>query len=272
MPTASNGPVSLYYETDGDGVARGSTGTRPRADAGGTVVFLGDVGYGAWQWGWQHAGLTGPFETVVMDLRGAGRSDAPPGPYAVADFVADAEAVLADHGARRVHVVGAGLGGLVALALARSSSRPASLALLGTAATGDRPSLDPLFGDPTDPDELASSLSAALSPEFRDAHPETLDRIVGWRADEDATREAWAAQAAAVEAFDASDWLYEVTLPALVVHGRGDAVWPVDRGRRLAEGLPRGEFVGVDAGHLAWVERSRAVNDRLVGFFEGVSD
>ncbi|WP_338740714.1 alpha/beta hydrolase [Haloplanus salilacus] len=257
MPTASNGAVSIHYATDGD------------ADRE-TVLLLGDVGYGAWQWGWQHAGLTGPFETVVPDLRGAGRSDAPSGPYAIEDFVADVEAVLDDHGARRAHVVGAGLGGMVALELARASTRPQSLALLGTAATGEGLSLDPLFGSPADPDDLTSSLSAALSDDFLSAHPEAVDRIVDWRADEDATREAWAAQAAGVGAFDASDWLYEVTLPSLVVHGRDDAVWPVDRGRRLAEGLPRGDFVGVDAGHLVGIERSRDVNDRLVGFFEGV--
>ncbi|WP_299334662.1 alpha/beta fold hydrolase [Haloplanus sp.] len=255
MPTASNDSASIHYAVNGD----------PDRE---TVLCLGDVGYGAWQWGWQHAGLTGPFETVVMDLRGAGRSDAPPGPYTVEDFVADARAVLADHGARRSHVVGAGVGGLVALELARSSSRPASLALLGTAATGDGVSLDPLFGSPADPDELVSSLSAAFSSGFLDTHPEVIDRIVDWRADEDATRKAWEAQAAAVGSFDVSDRLYEVTLPTLVVHGRDDAVWPVDRGRRLADGLPRGEFVGLDAGHLVGVERSREVNDRLVGFFQ----
>ncbi|WP_248895705.1 alpha/beta fold hydrolase [Haloplanus halobius] len=257
MPTASNGPVSLYYETDGDGE---------------TVVFLGDVGYGAWQWGWQHGALAGPFETLVTDLRGTGRSDAPPGPYAVDDMVADVQAVLKDHGARAVHVVGAGLGGMVALELARVSSRPRSLGLLGTAAAGAGLSLDPLFGDPADADTLRSSLAAAFSREFLDAHPDVAERIVEWRTAEDAAPDAWAAQTAAVEAFDISDRLYEVDCPALVAHGRDDAVWPVERGRRLAEGLPRGEFAGFDAGHLVGIEQARAVNDELFGLFEGVRD
>ena len=265
MPTASNGSVSLYYETGGDGVGRRSTSNRPRAD-GETVVFLGDVGYGAWQWGWQHGGLAGPFETLVTDLRGAGRSDAPPGPYAVDDFVADVQAVLADHGARRVHVVGTGLGGMVALELARHSTRPRSLALLGTAPVGADLTLSPLFGAPDDPDALESSLAAALSRDFLDANPDAVERIVEWRAAEDAPREAWDAQAAAVAVY-AADHLYEIDPPALVLHGRDDAVWPVEYGRRLAEALPRGEFVGLDGGHLIGVEQSRAVNDRLFDFF-----
>jgi pimeloyl-ACP methyl ester carboxylesterase len=256
MPVASNGSVSLYYETAGD----------PDRE---TVVLVGDVGYGAWQWGWQHAGLTGPFETVVTDLRGAGRSDAPPGPYAVGDLVADVQAVLEAHGVRRGHVVGRGLGGMVALELARISTRPRSLALLGTAARGAGLQLDPLFGPPSNPDALASSFGAAVSREFLDAHPEVVAQVVEWRAAEDATSTAWEAQAAAVEAFDVSDRLHEIDVPALVVHGTADAVWPAERGRRLGERLPRGRFVGFDAGHLVGIERSRELNDRLVGFFDG---
>jgi pimeloyl-ACP methyl ester carboxylesterase len=53
-----------------------------------------------------------------------------------------------------------------------------------------------------------------------------------------------------------------------VLHGRDDAVWPVERGRRLADGLPRGEFHALDGGHLIGVERAREVNDRLFGRFE----
>jgi 3-oxoadipate enol-lactonase len=255
MPTASNDGVSVYYEAAGD------------ADRE-TVVLVGDAGYGAWQWAWQHGALTGPFETVVTDLRGTGRSDAPPGPYTVSDLAADVASVLADHGARRVHLVGRGLGGMVALALARESGRVRSLALLGTAARGEGLTLDSLYGDPADPDALAASLDSALGEAFRDANPDALERIVAWRAEEDAPRSAWAAQADAVAGFDATDWLYEVDVPALVLHGTADEVWPVERGRRLAEGLPLGEFVGFDAGHLVGVERARAVNDRLVGWVE----
>jgi pimeloyl-ACP methyl ester carboxylesterase len=253
MPTATNGAVSLHYETAGTGE---------------TVVFVGDVGYGAWQWGWQHAALAGPFETVVMDHRGTGRSDAPPGPYSVASLAADVQAVVEAHGARRVHVVGAGLGGMVALELARISSRPRTLTLLGTAASGRGLTLDPLFGAPDDAAALETSLEAAFTRTFVERHPDVLDQVVEWRVGEDATREAWEAQAAAVGAFDATDWLYEVTTPALVCHGTEDAVWPVDRGRTLAEQLPRGEFVPVDAGHLVHVEGSGVVNDHLWGLLE----
>ena len=252
MATPHNGGVSLHYATDGDGE---------------TVAFVGDVGYGAWQWGWQHAAVAGPYESLVMDIRGTGQSDAPEGPYTVGELAQDLEVVLADHGVRTAHVVGAGLGGMVALQTALSSSRAKSLTLLGTAAYGGGIDLSPLYGVPTNPPELRASLDAAFSSAFFEEQPDVVDQIVAWRREEDATKPAWKAQAAAVERFDVSDRLYELTTPTLVLHGSEDAVWPLERGRELADGLPRGSFTAVDgAGHLAHVEHSRVVNDLLLDF------
>ncbi|MFC4356990.1 alpha/beta fold hydrolase [Halobium salinum] len=262
MPTARHGDVSLFYDREGDGDP---------------VVFVGDTGYGAWQWGWQHGAVAGPYESLVTELRGTGRSDAPPGPYSVPDLAGDLDAILADAGVGGAHVVGAGLGGMVALEAARSSSPSASrirsLVLVGSAATGDGIDLGSLYADPSDEDGLRGSLDPALSATFFREQAGAVERILAWRAAEDAERAAWEAQAAAVDAFDASDWLVEVTQPTLVLHGTADAVWPAERGRELAEDLPRGEFVGVEgAGHLAHVEHSRVVNDHLLGFLDRVTD
>ena len=260
MPRATNDAdgVSLYYEAVGGDGGEGDPET---------VAFVGDAGFGAWQWGWQHAALAGPYRTLVADLRGAGRSDAPPGPYSVSDLAADLDAVLADAGVRTAHIVGAGLGGMVALRAARAGSRVRSLALFGTAASGDVADPSAYYADPSDEAALRESLSAMLSPEFLDERPDEADRITAWRAEGDAAPDAFEAQAAAVEEFDLADSLYEVTTPALVVHGTADAAWPVEAGRELADGLPRGEFFGVEgAGHLVHAEASAAVNDRLLGF------
>ncbi|WP_293033455.1 alpha/beta fold hydrolase [Natronococcus sp.] len=258
MPTVSNGGVSLYYHREGDGPP---------------VVFVSEVGLGGWSWGWQHAALTGPYETVVWDLRGTGRSDAPPGPYSMETLVADLETILGAVDARKAHLVGAGLGGAVALAAARESTRVATLSVLGTAARGSAFDLEPLLASPDDPAALRDSLEAGLSADFRADQPDVVDGIVDWRADGDATSEEWEAQLAALEGFDARDWLVEVTQPTRILHGTADDLVPAEDGRELATGLPRGEFVPLeDAGHLVGIERSRTVNDRLLGFLEDRSD
>jgi 3-oxoadipate enol-lactonase len=270
MPTATNDGVELYYRTAGSDRSR--TAERSRAsESRPTVAFVDPVGYGAWCWSWLADALAGPVEPLVWDLRGTGRSDAPDGPYDVATLAADLEAVLADHGSRTVHLVGAGLGGMVALRHSRDHGRANTLTLLGTTADGsrvDRAALDALAAPRDDPDALRESLRGAFSPGVVDDHPEAVDRIVEWRAEDDADPEEWAAQADAMTGFDHGDALHEVTTPALVCHGRRDAVVPVEAGRDLADGLPRGRFEGVDAGHLVAAEEPAAVEDALMGLLE----
>ncbi|WIV67010.1 alpha/beta fold hydrolase [Natrialbaceae archaeon AArc-T1-2] len=253
MPTASNDGVSLYYETAGDGDV---------------VAFVPEAGLGGWSWGWQHAALAGPYEVLVTDLRGTGRSDTPPGPYDLEMLAADLEAVLADHRTRTAHVVGAGLGGAVALSAARISNRVETLTLFGTGARAEAFDLEPLFAPPDDPDALYRSLETAFSADFRERQPDVLEGIVDWRVDGDATRDGWESQIAALENFDATDWGYEVTQPTLVCHGTADDLVSAASGRELADALPRGEFEPLEAGHLCFVEQSRVVNDRLIGWLE----
>jgi len=253
MPVASNGGVDLYYETRGSGP---------------TVVFVGDVGAGAWLWGWQHPGIAGPYEALTWDLRGTGRSDAPAGPYDVTTLAADLEAVLSEHGAGRVHLVGAGLGGMVALEYADRYGRAETLALFGTVPDGDAVTdrLADLRADPTDPEALAASTGAALATDL-DAHPDVRDDIVGWRAEDDAGLDGWDAQAAAMRSFESAP-LYEVTEPVLVFHGTEDVIVPPEAGERLAEDLPRGKYQAVEGGHWCFVESGAAVTDRLLAWLD----
>ncbi|WP_121744116.1 alpha/beta fold hydrolase [Natronorubrum halophilum] len=262
MPTASNGTVSLYYDRAGEDGADGES-----------VVFVSEAGLGGWLWGWQHAALAGPHEVVVWDLRGTGRSDAPSGPYALETLVADLEAVLVDCEIRTAHLVGCGLGGTIALRAARDLSRVETLTLFGTAARESAFELDPLFAPLNDSEALRDSLSAGLSDEFCESQPEVCDGVVDWRSDGDADRAGWEAQVAALESFDATDWLVEVTQPTRILHGGADELVSPSAGRDLARGLPRGEFDVLEgAGHLCQIERSRTVNDRILGVLEAHTD
>jgi pimeloyl-ACP methyl ester carboxylesterase len=256
MPYARTDGVAIRYEVD--------EGRSPDDEA---VVFCGDVGLGAWQFGWQHAALAGPHTVVTPETRGVGRSDAPPGPYTVETLAADLDAVCAAAGVRNAHLVGYGLGGMVALAYGIASARPASLTLVGTPPAGDAYNSAGVWADPSDPDAVTGSLTGLLSERFRREHADALSRIVEWRVAEDADRETYEAHRAAVDRFDYLDRLYEATTPTLVVHGTADAVCPVTAAETLAEGLPRGEFHTVEgARHLVGVEASAAVNDAIAGW------
>lgn len=237
-------------------------------DAAETVVFLADVGFGPWLWSWQVPQMTGPFRSVVVATRGTNGSDVA-GPYSLDRFVTDVETVLADVGARRVHLVGAGLGGMVALEYARRYGRARSLVLLGVPPSGaaiDGEALNRLYPNTDDPMDVEASLSEAFSEEFL-AAGKSVDRIVEWRRDEDARDEALEGHRRAFESFE-SRVLFEIDLSTLVCHGVDDPVVPVDAGRDLAAELPRGRFEAVKGKRLCFVEHSVAVTDAIVGFLE----
>src|SRR3954464_1490055 len=62
--------------------------------------------------------FTDRFDVVAHDQRGLGRTGVPAGPYSMADYAADARAVLDAVGWERAAVVGVSFGGMVAQELA----------------------------------------------------------------------------------------------------------------------------------------------------------
>lgn len=231
-------------------------------DDGETVALVGEAGLGPWQWGWQH-GRLGPFRTLAVDLRAG--PDEPSGPYRVETLAADLQAVLADAGVRRVHLLGFGLGGMVCLRHAREYGRARSLTLVGTAADGgaiDRAAFEALFRTP-------DALSGAFTPAFREARLDLVERIVEWRREEDPSPAVREAQLEAALSFEAGP-LYELDTPSLVLHALDDPVVPTAAGEALADGLPHGTFEPVEGRRLAHVEHSVAVNDRLDEFLRSV--
>jgi pimeloyl-ACP methyl ester carboxylesterase len=253
MPSVDRNGTALHYDVDGSGP---------------TVAFVGDVGAGAWLWSWQQPALAGPCETLVWDFRGTGRSDPPGGSLTVATLANDLEAVLSDHGVADVHLVGAGLGGMVALQYAHRYGRANSMSVFGTAASGDvvTERLTTLRAAPDEPAALRASLDAAFAADLDD-YPDVVDRIVAWRGTDDADLDGWDAQAAAMRAYEAPP-LYEVTTPALVMHGVADVVVPERAGESLAADLPRGAYQAVEGGHWCFVEESAAVSDALLGWLD----
>lgn len=245
MPRAHNAGVDLYYEHVGDGEP---------------VVFLPEAGLGAWSWGWQHDAVAGPYASLVVDPRGTGRSDAGDD-YSVGTLTTDLEAVLREAGVRSAHLVGHGLGGAVALTYAREYNRARSLTCIGTPAAGgviDADALARLFG-PEWPTVAFSNAYVGVAPR---------DEIEGWRDLDDADAAARERLIAAYAEFDPGA-LYDLTTPTLVLGPLDSPVVPESACETLATGLPRGEYEQLEGRHLAHLEHSVAVNDRLLAFLDG---
>jgi pimeloyl-ACP methyl ester carboxylesterase/DNA-binding CsgD family transcriptional regulator len=68
---------------------------------------------------------------------------------------------------------------------------------------------------------------------------------------------------------DAGPFLPYVTMPALVLHRRGDRTVPISRGRELAALLPNARFVALSGdSHLPHIDDQREVQRALAGFLD----
>jgi 3-oxoadipate enol-lactonase len=267
MELARNGEVALAYDRTG-----------PR-DAE-TVVFVEGLGYGRWMWQFQRDPLSRDYDTIVFDNRGTGDSDAPAGPYTIAEMAGDLDAVLDHAGVDAAHVVGASMGGMIAQRYALDYDRALSLSLLCTSPGGEDAVPTPpetqefMFDVPDDADEreaIRYKMTPALSDGFADEHTDLVERIVDWRLESDAPEDARNAQAAAVAGFDASDELDSLDVPAVVLHGTADRVLPVENAELLHELLPDSRLeLFEDGPHLFFVERADDVTDRLQTFLADV--
>jgi pimeloyl-ACP methyl ester carboxylesterase/DNA-binding CsgD family transcriptional regulator len=68
---------------------------------------------------------------------------------------------------------------------------------------------------------------------------------------------------------DARPYLPTLTMPALVLHRRGDRTVPIGHGRELASLLPNARFVALAGdSHLPWMDEQRELQRALAGFLD----
>jgi len=244
-----------------------------RRGSGVPLVLVHGLGYARWGWEPVADRLAERFAVVLLDNRGIGASDAPPGPYTVSDMAGDVLAVLDDAGLERAHVIGTSLGGMVAQELALSAAdRVEKLVLVCTTPGGanaapmpeqtvrllaEAPSLEPLVA-------LRRFVVNALAP---DPPGELVERILAHRLATAQPLAAWSAQAAAGMSFDAWDRLGGLQAPTLIVHGTVDVVVDPGNAALLAERIPGARVERFEGcGHLLfWEQPARFV--KVVGEF-----
>jgi 3-oxoadipate enol-lactonase len=163
------------------------------------------------------------FELLSYDQRGLGRSSVPPWPYAMADFAADAAALIDAVGWDDCLVIGLSFGGMVAqeLAIRHPERVTRQVGLLDTrwdeAWRRDHPDMVAL---------IAQRMPAAEQP------PEGLTNQLAARAQHDTTAR-----------------LGRIACPTLVCGGRYDGIAPPANSERLAQEIPDARLALFDGGH-----------------------
>ena len=255
MPTFESDGIDIHYRVEGSG---------PRVlffnGSGATLETAADlISY-----------LARTCTVLAHDQRGLGKTSVPEGPYTMAQYAADAAALLDHVGWDSCAVLGISFGGMVAQEFAVTNPlRVERLALMCTSAGGDAGSSYPLHElaslEPADRARRAALLTdSRFTAEWLAEHPTdaAIVRAQNERATEGKSDERRRGERLQLEArigHDVSSRLHAVTAPVLVAAGRYDGIAPVANSEAIVERLPDAVLAVYEGGHMFSVQDRRAL-------------
>lgn len=212
---------------------------------------------------------------LAHDQRGLGLTSVPPGPYTMADYAADAAALLDHVGWSSCGIFGVSFGGMVAQEFAVTHpERVDKMVLFCTSAGGEAGSSYPLHElgglEPAERARRAALLTdTRFTPEWLAAHPEDAEivRVQNARASAPKSEEqirGERTQLAARIGHDVADRLGRVTAPVLVAAGRFDGIAPVGNSEQITARLPDARLAVYEGGHMFSLQDRRALRDAAV--------
>jgi pimeloyl-ACP methyl ester carboxylesterase len=264
VPTVVANGIELFYERSGHG---------PR------LLFLNGSGSSIATSELLIKMFTNDFEVLVHDQRGLGNTEKPPGPYTMADYAADASALLDSAGWDRALVAGMSFGGMVAQELAVTRpERIERLALLCTSPGGSAGASYPLQELAALPERDRARVATQLldtrfTPEWLAEHPNDrrlADMMAARRGGEKAGEQlrGEAEQMGARSHHDVYDRLPAITSPTLVACGRFDGIAPPANGEAIARRIPGAELRVYEGGHAFFAQDPAALPD-VLAFLRG---
>jgi pimeloyl-ACP methyl ester carboxylesterase len=262
-----SGDLSVWYESIGD-----------KASAKGVVLLFMGIANDAlgWPQGFVDLLVDAGYRVIRYDYRGTGMSDWMPDwketPYSLADLAMDAKLILDQLKVERVHLVGVSMGGMVAQEFALQFPRR-TLTLTSIMSSGNilDEDINPIstrttFGlikiaikygiFPTEKNLIKMVVAARVllrgDADYRIDVKETAQQVLyNLRKRKGYNRHASAQHQEAVRRSGSRyERLKQLTIPALVIHGKNDPFVPIEHSQKLASVLPNAKTRWVaDMGH-----------------------
>jgi pimeloyl-ACP methyl ester carboxylesterase len=259
MPTIRANGIDIYFERTGEG--------RP-------LLFLNGSGSTLATSALLIAPFAARFAVAAHDQRGLGQTSIPPGPYTMADYAADAAALLDHLEWERCAVFGVSFGGMVAQELAVTwPARVNRLVLSCTSPGGAAGASYPLHTladlDASEQAQRAVQLlDTRFDKEWLDTHESdrALVKMMAARAQGPKTEEQQRGEAEQLQAragLDVADRLARITSPTLVAAGRYDGIAPLTNSEAIAERIPHAELRVYEGGHAFFAQDPKALPEIL---------
>jgi pimeloyl-ACP methyl ester carboxylesterase len=244
MPFTNSDGAQIYWEDSG------VKGAEP-------ILLIMGLGYAHQMWFRTRPILEAKYRTILFDNRGVGQSDAPPGPYSIAQMADDAEAVLDAAGIGRAHVYGVSMGGMIAQEFALRYPARVNRLILGCTACGGShavsakpPVLQVLMARAT---MTAEEGAEAMVPYIYDASTprERIDEDLAIRRSIYPTAQGYMGQVQGIMAWSCFDRLDAIKSPTLVIHGETDQLVPPENAKIIADRITGSKIVMLkNASHI----------------------
>jgi 3-oxoadipate enol-lactonase len=262
MPYADNDGTKIYWEERGSGEP---------------LLLIMGLGYTLDMWHRVMPALAEHYRIVTFDNRGVGRSDVPPGPYAIPVMASDAAAVMDAAKIDAAHVLGVSMGGMIAQEFALQYPARVNSLILGCTTGGGPDAV------PAEPDVLNALLARATMTVEEAIHAmahyvydaatpkERLEEDFNIRRRTFPSNEGYLAQLQGVRAWESFSRLSQITAPTLVIHGESDKLVPPANGELIAKSISGAKLVILQrASHIFMTDQPEASNQAILSFLAGV--
>jgi pimeloyl-ACP methyl ester carboxylesterase len=262
MPVVQANGIDIYYEVQGEGEP---------------LVLIPYLAADQACYAFQVADYAKQFTCFTVDLRGAGRSGKPDGPYTTELLADDVAAFMQAAGVQRAHVSGLSLGAATSMWLAaKYPERVKSLSLHSawdrsdpylTAVVSGWRVMAAALGSVTDL-VIQGIFPWCFTPELYAARPEYIDSLAEFvRGRPMPPVEALLSQSGAVLAHDATAVLGSIQAPTQVTFGGHDQVTSTRFAGPICDAISGAELVVFeDCAHAPIYENVEAFNERTLEF------
>jgi 3-oxoadipate enol-lactonase len=258
MAKVENDGALLWYTVDG------------RDDAP-AVLLLHSLGTTHELWNDQMSALRDSYRVIRYDMRGHGRSTAPPGEFTIEQLGTDALAVLDAAHAKSAAICGISIGGITSIWLGQlAHDRVDRLVLANTSArigSSEAWSTRIRVVRAEGMDAAAElAMPRWFSDDFRDRRPDVVERFL--EIARSCPLDGYLGACGALRDTDLRRDLHRITAPTLVIAGRVDPSTTVADAEYLRDNIPRARMEMLEAAHLSNVEHPEEFSELLTDFLK----
>ncbi|MCD6046062.1 MAG: alpha/beta fold hydrolase [Gammaproteobacteria bacterium] len=245
MPVAHINDINLYYEVHGEGFP---------------IVCIAGLSADHMAWINLLEPLAQKYKVILLDNRGAGQSDVPPGPYSIQQMSNDVYGLCQYLGIEQALVMGSSMGGFITQQLMHQYPQFVRASIITNSTQKSRASCDLFFEGML---ELIKSkapassciklvLSLLYSSDFLSV-PGRIEELIQLRLNYPyaITEAGMQAQILALKGFDSSSWAHEINIPTLVLGSDEDLIFDEASMKALAHAIPKAQYHSFSrVGHL----------------------